>query len=455
MKKTLLKMLIVVLIMSMVGIFSLISSKVEAASGERQFEGVEIYIGCLARTLSDELKPFLADFEAETGIKVNIEQHAFDALRDKMMLEFAAGSGYFDIIYLSPGYLGELVENDYIMDISEYMETLDFQREDFLPAAIEISRYGTGEEIWGFPYLADTTVLLYRKDLFEDPDNRADFKDEFGYELPMPTLDNQLTTDQFLDLAKFFTRGDMYGFGYPQTGVAYGNLSILPWFWTFGEEYFDENYQVTVNSPQGIAAMEYARELQNYQPPGVLGWDYGDHMPYFYEERLAMTAGWFHLGVEANDPEISPLAGNVGYATVPRHPESELDTGKAILGGGSLAITADSRNPEAAFTYLNWMFGNEERALQWYLNGGSATLKAIYEAPEVHEKFPWAADFFPVANYSLEHIAKQRPTIGVSHSLFEVMSGAWHNVAMDRETPEEALNRAAAEMQNIIDAWRR
>jgi len=422
---------------------------------DKPYEGVEIVLGVLARTLSDELKPFLDDFEAETGIKVTIEQHAFDALRDKMMLEFAARSGYFDIIYLSPGYLGELVENDYIMDISGYMETLDFREEDFLPAAIEISRYGVGEEIWGFPYLADTTVLLYRKDLFEDPDNQADFEDQYGYELPIPTIEDPLTTEQFLDLAQFFTRDDMYGFGYPQTGVAYGNLYILPWIWTFGEEYFDEDFQVTVNSPEGIAAMEYARELQNYQPPGVLGWDYGDHMPYFYEGNMAMTAGWFHLGVEANDPEVSgDMAGNVGYATVPWHPESGLDTGKAVLGGGSLAITADSANPEAAFTYLNWMFGDQERALEWYLNGGSATLRAIYEAPEVYDEFPWAEDFFPVANYSLEHIAKQRPTIGVSHSLFEVMSGTWHDVSMDREAPEEALNRAAEEMQGIIDGWR-
>lgn len=476
MKKILLFLLVVTVVISMVLTFSLagcaeeeepVEEVVEEAVPveeveeeeeepvivEKPYEGVEINVGCLARTLSDELKPFVADFEAETGIKVNIEQHAYDALRDKMMLEFAAGSGYYDIIYLSPGYLGELVENDYLLDISGYMETLEFQREDFLPAAIEISRYGVGEEIWGFPYLADTTILLYRKDLFEDADNKVAFEEEFGYDLPMPTLEDQLSTDQFLDLAKFFTRDDMYGFGYPQTGVAYGNLHILAWIWTFGAEYYDENYQVTVNSPKGIAAMEYVRELQNYQPPGVLGWDYGDHMPLFYEGKLAMTAGWFHLGVEANDPEISAVAGNVGYAVVPWGPDSGLESGKGILGGGSLAVTKASRNPEAAFTYLNWMFGDKERALDWYLNGGSATLKAIYESPEVYEKFPWAEDFFPVANYSLEHVAKQRPTIGCAFSLFEIMSAAWHNVAMDRETPEEALNRASSEMQAVIDEW--
>lgn len=435
--------------------------KEEPKPAAKPYEGVTINLGLLARALSDALKPYLDDFTSETGIRVNIEQHAYDALRDKMMLEFAAKSGYFDIIYLSPGYLGELVENDYILALNPYMEKLNFRREDFLPAAIEISRYGTGEEIWGFPYLADTSILLYRKDMFNDPKEREEFRQQFGYELPIPTLEQPLTTKQFMDLAKFFTRDidrdgniDIYGFGYPQVGVAYGNLYIMPWIWTFGEEYFDENYRVRVNSPRAIEAMKYAKELQQYQPPGVLGWDYGDHIPWFYEGKLAMTAGWFHIGLDANNPAKSAVAGKVGYTVVPVHPESGLKTGKAVLGGGSLAITKHSRNPEAAFTYLNWMFGNHERALDWYLNGGSATLKAIYESPEVHAKYPWAREFFSVANFSLEHIAKQRPTLGVSHSLFEVMSGAWHNVALDRETPEAALRRAAREMQDIIDKWR-
>ncbi len=428
----------------------------------RPYEGARITIGDLARGISDALKPYLDKFKEETGITVTLEQHAFDSLRDKMMIEFAAKSGYFDIIYLSPGYLGELVENDYILPLNDYMKRLGFRSEDFLPAAIEISRYGTGEEIWGFPYLADTSILMYRKDLFQDPAERAAFRSQFGYDIPIPTIEKPLTTKEFLDLAKFFTRDtngdgkvDMFGFGYPQIGVAYGNLYIMPWIWTFGGDYFDKNYKVIVNSPQALAAMKYALELQKYQPDGVLAWEYGNHIPRFYEGHLVMTAGWFNDALAANNPAKSKVAGKVGYATVPRHPDSGLKTGKAVLGGGSLAITKHSKNPEAAFTYLNWMFGNESRALEWYLNGGSATLKRIYESPKVHEKFPWAKEFFPVANYSLEHIAKQRPTVGVSHSLFEVMAGAWHNVALGRETPEAALARAQREMQAILDKWRR
>ncbi len=414
----------------------------------------EITVGLLARGISDALIPYLDEFEAETGISVNLEQHAFDSLRDRMMLEFAAGSGYFDIIYLSPGYLGELVENDYIMPLNDLMAEQGFRTEEFLPAGIEISRYGAGEEIWGFPYLADTSILLYRKDLFTDPDERAAFRDRYGYELPVPSVDNPVTTDEFLDLAEFFTRDDMYGFGYPQTGVAYGNLHIMPWIWTFGGEYYDDNLNATLDDPRVVDAVDYARRLQDFQPAGVLGWDYGDHIPRFYEGGLAMTAGWFHMGLEANDPELSDVAGNVGYAPMPYNPDSGRDAAYTVLGGGSVAVTAHSRNPEAAFTYLNWMFGDTDRALEWYLNGGGATRPEIYEHPRVHDEYPWAADFFPVANFSLANTAKQRPTLPNSHEIFEVMSEMWHEVSLDRMTPEEGVQWAQSELDRLLAPWR-
>lgn len=428
---------------------------------ERPFAGVEINVGLLARGISNALKPYLAEFEAETGIKVNLEQHAYDSFRDKMMLEFAAGSGYFDIVYLSPGFMGELIEYDYLLPLNDLMDKYNLDKDDFLPAGIEINRYGDGLEIWGYPYLADTSILLYRKDLFEDSGERAAFKKRYGYELPVPQITDPLTTDEFLDLAEFFTRDtnddgliDFYGFGYPQIGVAYGNLHIMPWIWTFGAEYYDSDYNATLNDPRALEAMRWAKKLQKFQPPGVLAWEYGDHLPRLYEGDLAMTAGWFHIGLDANDPSKSKVAGKIGYAAMPRGPTYGSKTGKAVLGGGGLAITSHSRNPEAAFAWLNWMFSDTERALDWYLNGGGATRKAIYESPKVHEKYPWAKEFFPVANYSLGYVAKQRPTLPVAFSIFEVMSGAWHNVALDRVTPEQALEDANEKIDELLAQYR-
>lgn len=421
---------------------------------ERPHDGAEVNVGALARAISDALMPFLDDFEAETGISVRIEQNAFDALYDRMMLEFAAGTGYFDIVYLSPGFMAELIEVDYVMPLNDFFEEYEVDLDRFLPAAVEINRYGGEGLIWAFPYLADTSVFLYRRDLFEDPDERAAFEDQYGYELPIPTIDEPMTTDQFLDVAEFFTRDDLYGFGYPQGGTAYGNLHILPWIWTFGGEYYDDDLNATLDDPRVVEAFRFARTLQDSQPEGALAWDYGDHIPRFCDGGMAMTAGWFHIGLDANDPDACGVAGNVGYAPPPVAPESGLETGKTVLGGGGLAIASDSRNPEAAFEWLNWMFTDEARALEWYLDGGGATLETVYQAPEVMEAFPWAEEFFPVANHLLSHTTMQRPTVPNSHAIFEVMAETWHNVALDRLTPEEAAQQAHERVDALLAEFR-
>jgi len=424
------------------------------AEGQGEPETTTIRLGLLARGISDAIKPFIQEFEEQTGYIVEIEQHAYDSLRDKMTLEFVAGSGYFDIVYLSPGYLGELVANDYIMPLNDLMAEQGFAKDDFMDSAIRISQYGDEGMIWGFPYLADTSILLYRKDLFNDPAERNAFKEKYGYELPIPGVDNQITTGEFLDLAEFFTRDGMWGYGYPQTGVAYGNLHIMPWIWTFGGEYYNENLQATLNTPETVAAVRFAQELQNYQPEGALGWNYGDHITLFYEGNIAMVQGWFHMGLDANNPEKSNIAGNVGYAPVPYHPGSGLRYGKSVLGGGSVAITKHSKNPEATFQFLNWMFGNTERALEWYLTGGGATRPEIYEHPKVHQKYPWAVEFFPVANFALKNTAKQRPTLPIANKIFEVMAQMWDEVALGRTSPEEGVIRAHQQLEKLLAEYR-
>jgi multiple sugar transport system substrate-binding protein len=426
-----------------------------AFAQERPHEGAVVTIGDLARGISDAYLPFLDEFQAETGIRVDVEQLSFDALFDKMMLEFAAGTGYYDIVYLSPGFMATLIDAGYVITLDAYFEDHGIDLDEFLAAAIDINRYGPEEAIWAYPYLADTSVFLYRIDLFEDPDERAAFEERYGYALPIPTVDDPMTTDEFLDVAEFFTRDGMYGFAYPQGGTAYGNLHILPWIWTFGGEYYDAGFNATLDDSSVVEAFAFAQQLQASQPPGALAWDYGDHIPMLCDGRLAMTAGWFHIGLDANNPDVCPdVAGSIGYAPPPYAEGSRLEHGYTVLGGGGLAITADSANPDAAFTFLSWMFANEERALEWYLGGGAATLSAVYDAPEVTEAWPWAADFFPVANYLLANAAKQRPTVPNSHEIFEVMAETWHNVGLGRLTPEEAARSAHERVDRLLQAIR-
>ena len=50
--------------------------------------------------------------------------------------------------------------------------------------------------------------LVYRRDLFDDPKEKAAFKGKYGYDLAAPA-----TYDQLRDIAEFFTRPDQKSFG--------------------------------------------------------------------------------------------------------------------------------------------------------------------------------------------------------------------------------------------------
>jgi multiple sugar transport system substrate-binding protein len=416
----------------------------------RAHAGTVLRVADLSRGISNAIRPFLSEFYAATGITVILEQNTFDSLRSKLLLELSSESGYFDIVYLSPGYLGEFIEAGFLLPLNQLMSSHKFISSNYLPASIKISQYHKDNNIWGYPYVADTTVLMYRKDLFLDSSEQRNFMTKYGYPLPIPTLETPLTTQQFLDLAQHFTRpGQMYGYGYPQVGAAYGNLYIMPWLWTFGAEYYDAvTNRSQINSPAALQGLNYALDLQAYQPNQVTSWEYGEQMPTFYAGQLAMTAGWFDQALAANDPKQSAIAGKVGYALMPQFAANSAPVERTVLGGGSLAITRHSANVQAAYLFLDWMFGNPERALAWFLQGGAAVMPSVYASPRVLERYPWAEEFFPVARAALVSTAKQRPVHRQAHRMFELVSRAWHGILSGAEQPELALRR----LQRDIDA---
>ncbi len=73
---------------------------------------------------------------------------------------------------------------------------------------------------------------MYRRDLFEDREQRAAFREKYGYELAVP-----ITYEQLRDMAEFFTRPEqnLYGLAtygsedYDGCTSAFNNI-----LWSFG-----------------------------------------------------------------------------------------------------------------------------------------------------------------------------------------------------------------------------
>lgn len=119
-------------------------------SQPRPYEGVEIRLGVLARAIPDGLKPLIPEFERETGTRVVLEQQSFGALFDKMMSEFVAETRYCDVVHLSPGFMGGLIEEGCLLPLSDLIARHRVDVSDFLGASLAINRY-EDDTLWAFP----------------------------------------------------------------------------------------------------------------------------------------------------------------------------------------------------------------------------------------------------------------------------------------------------------------
>jgi len=325
--------------------------------------------------------------------------------------------------------------------------------DDFMDVSLEMAKYPGYPGQWFIPNLLTVRILAYQKELFEDPAERSAFKQKYGYELDPPE-----TTSELLDIAEFFTRDttgdgriDMWGYAFPQKPDTWSWEYAVHLIWTFGGNVVDKDFKVNINSPWSIEGFEFGKELQKYQPPGVLGWNV-EHIDLFKQGKLAMTAIWHEKADRLNDPELSPIAGKVGYSVLPKYEENPwgYTAGSNRVGGGGLAVMKDSKNKEAAFQFIKWQT-SKELALPLYKEGGNLVRKSAFELKEIMALRPWLADLFPVVKEALLGSAVHRPSIPEAYAMQIEIANAWQRFIMGEATAEEALKYAHDTINQMLE----
>ena len=123
---------------------------------------------------------------------------------------------------------------------------------------------------WAIPLEGDATGWAYRKDWFEDPKEKAAFKEKYGYDLGVPK-----TWKQLRDIAEFFHRPDEKRYGIAiYTDNSYDALvmGVENVIFSYGGELGDyATYKVDgiINSKQNIEALKFYKELYKFTPPGL------------------------------------------------------------------------------------------------------------------------------------------------------------------------------------------
>jgi multiple sugar transport system substrate-binding protein len=113
------------------------------------------------------------------------------------------------------------------------------------------------------------------------------------------------------------------------------------------------------------------------------------------------------------------------------------------IEGWTYLIPTYSKNPEAAFLFIQWMMGFDRQRTQ-HLNGGASARPDVYADPDV------AKLSYSKASVATLAVAKPKPTLPESPQITEILVRELSLVLTDKKTSKAALDTAAKEMSTLL-----
>lgn len=392
-------------------------------------------------------------FEAESGIKLDIQKAPFGEYASKILTDAATQAGTYDVVLVETNRLGDLDNAGYLVDVTEWVEKYDPDIEDFIfPISHTASQYN-GRYV-GLPTDGDVFIFYYRKDLLEDPAEQAAFEEQYGRSLEVP-----VSYDEYMEVLEFFTRPEDNLFGAAEWRITAVNYW---WFWqrlwSGGGTYFNDDMSAAVNSAAGVQALEDMIAMEAVMSPDALSYGY-------VETVEAMTSGtafsnitWPAAGKNANDPETSSTVGKWGYATVPGYVvDGQINQRSMSAPGYTILVSNYSDiNKEAAYLYTQW-FTSPENLIQANQNLGGNTdvvRASIFADPSMAELFPGAGEYLDAQKANLAQ-AVPDPVLPGYGEYAQALEIELSNALTGQKSPQEALDAAAEAWDEITDSYGR
>lgn len=436
------------------------------------------YKGTVLRGISEDTpasdyiaRVLVKQFELETGIKVEFETVFWDDMYDKSIKDMATKTGHYDFVYIEQDILSVYLTQNYLVNLSRMLKTrpelasphFSFQR---FNSFLDYFRKPETGDIYGVPIEAFLKVYAYRSDLFDDPDIRNAFQEAYGYPLAPAA-----TFAQYRDIAEFFTnwgrRHEIPLWGTTLQASIEHAASFYEFFETiapsFGVYHWGINMNTwtasvkhggTLNSERAKEALAFWVNLLPYSPPGATG-------STWYEVAAAFAAGqaaqgWIYgeniLWI-ATDPGRSKVVGKVGVALPPLYKGvlEDAQAGRGYIGyydGGAFGIPFTSKQQEASLLWLQYL-GQDSVQRDWTVQASRIVHNTVLDDPQIQNYDHKSGGYFSFfRDYS--RLYAGAPYFPFHASMRDMVAPYIHQAIQGRMTPGDALDEAAARMDDLL-----
>ena len=406
--------------------------------------------------VASELK---SEFEELTGINVEIEIVPLEQVLQKATLDAQGQLGTYDLYYLDQAWAAlfspDTINPRELYDSKPELAMPGYDWEDFSQPLVDGIAMAYGQQM-GVPFDIPIAILMYRKDLYE----------KHGIEVPTTMAD-------YMEVTKALHEAEIGNGIYGTTGqLKSGHYSLecdwTIWLWAHGGSIFNKDGMFSGNDEQGMEGLRYMLELVDYMPAAAKTWTWDGQWQSMAQGIAAQCISWgeFFPGLDGGD---SKVGGGLMEAAIPpeetsvRAPE---DAGFNEIphighqGGSSIALSKYSKNPDAAWLFMQWVTSKDVVARSSTVGGGASPvrLSAFKDERVLAAAEPGAGTtrHFPAIEWTINNRMGSEPDIPtwaeIANNVIPVRLGEL--LAGQYDSPEAAMEVIARETDELAAPFR-
>lgn len=412
-----------------------------AANPYEKYAGTTLVVSWPSLSHFQAAEELVKEFEAESGISVEIDFLQYLKLRDRQILEMSKDEGDYDVVSWVVMWKGEYVNKGLLTPLSQMFTNAalvdpGYDIDDIADAYLQNGGVVGGKKgylpgksgaLYGVPFGAETSILAYRKDVF----------DELGLQPPK-------TYSELVDVAKVIK--DRKGMGAMTSRGKTGHQVTAAWLLhlaPLGGKVFDDKWNPVINSPESVEAARILRTIVETGPPGIPSYGFSEMANAFLQGDAAMYLDSLKIAAMSRNPKLSKVDGKVAFAEHPVGSRCGSET-----GGFAMGIPSNSRNKEAAFLFIQYLTNKSGDKRMVELGGDPVRISTLEHPPFV-SKFPE----YPVVAKQLACADPDwRPLIPEWNELnIQVLGTALSDIITSDVDPQQAMDAANDKARAIME----
>jgi multiple sugar transport system substrate-binding protein len=370
------------------------------------------------------------EFEAKTGIKVNLVEVEWDAMVNKQAVALKAKEPTYDVVDCGSFMLPEYVPGGLYADISDMYTQAE--RAKFMEGMLNVVTIGG--KLYAAPLMASWTIMFYNSEMFKnaglDPNK------------PPKTWEEMVAYGKKLQSPTAYAIADSLGPG------EYVTTAFFRWAKSAGakiSEFRGNKVYWLLDSPECVKAVRFLQQMikDGTMDPGSPTYYQQQIADLFGKGQSAMLVNWDMMQLAFKNPDQTPYAGKIFPAIMPG---AKAGLSGSIEGHEYLAVPAFSQHKAAAKQFIKYLQSPEVQKKRALDDGQTPVLKALFKDPDVKKVINLDVVFQSAAN------CYYRPAVPEYTQCSDVISTEVQNALVNNKDAQKAL-KDATDKCNKLSGW--